>query len=69
MTWSVPLVVVVVLGVSSRAAQVLRLAVDSALADYPRDATPWDLLRGLVREGRSPAARLLRANGITTDSA
>ncbi|MBX9856202.1 MAG: hypothetical protein K2Y26_11815 [Gemmatimonadaceae bacterium] len=54
---------------TSRAAQVLRLAVDSALAEYPRDATPWDLLRGLVREGRSPAARLLRANGITTDSA
>ncbi len=54
---------------TSRAAQVLRLAVDSALAEFPRDATPQDLLRGLMREGRSPAARLLRANGITTDSA
>lgn len=53
---------------TSRAARVLRLAVDSAVAEYPRDATPRDLLRGLLREGRSRAALILRANGITEDA-
>ena len=66
MTWKVPLSLLPTY--TSRAAQVLRLAVDSALAEYLRDATPQDLLRGLVREGRSRAALILRANGISEDA-
>lgn len=65
MTWSVSLSVLPTY--TSRAAQVLRLAVDSALAECPRDATPQDLLRGIVREGRSQAAQLLRAHGFSVE--
>ena len=52
---------------TARAAKSLRLAVEAAVPEYPRDVTPQDLLLGLLREGGSPAAKELRAQGITVD--
>lgn len=52
---------------TARAAESLRLAVEAAVPEYPRDVTPQDLLLGLLREGGSPAAKALRAQGITVD--
>jgi ATP-dependent Clp protease ATP-binding subunit ClpA len=52
---------------TARAVTSLRLAIDSAIPEYPRHVTPQDLLLGLLREGKSPAAKALRAQGVTVD--
>lgn len=52
---------------TSRTKRALAFAGDLARQRGAREITPRHLLAGLIREGRSVAARLLSAKGITED--